>query len=275
MPVGAWKITGSTPVFADDFDDLSNFDLSDTRVQGFKWYIGNNAPNSINPTWWDAAVLPASLPGNFAASNSILTVSSGGSNWQLMFYSVAFPVAGGSVGTSWQQPVLFDGYFSWDNSIHKTAAYWGHTVEPMAGTIASTAHWREWDWIDAGATLSSVNDEYIKAGVPTIINRSDGAGWIGKTMALGDFHRCSGLGLSIADNGNTFGTFMSFFDGQMVPYSDVAYSASENQPPIVNADQALLASFESQHQPIMFDITNVGPNSGGPALIDWLRVYTP
>jgi hypothetical protein len=274
MPVGAWSITSTTPVFQDDFDDLSGFDMGDTRAPGFKWYIGNNAPNSINPTWWAPGVLPASLPGNFTISSpSILAVNSGGSNWQSMFYSVAFPASGGFVGTAWQAPMLFDGYFSWDNSIHKTAAYWGHAVEPMAGSIAPSAHWREWDWIDSGATLSSINDEYVSGGSPIIINRSNGAGWIGLNMAIGSFHRLSGLALSIADNGNTFGTLMSFFDGMMVPYSDVAYSASENQPPSVNPNQVLLASFESQHQPIMFDIQNIGSFTGGPAYIDWMRVY--
>ena len=248
--------------------------MSDTRTEGFDWYIGNNAKNSINPAWWES--VPPSLPVNFSSSNSILTVNSSGSNWQSMFYSVAFPNAGGHVGKSWQAPVLFDGYFSWDNSTKKTAAYWGHAVEAMAGTIAADAHWLEWDWVDVGLTRLAVNDEYVSGGTPTVINRGASINTSSYPMkGNNSFNRLSGLWLSMASNSNTFGTFMTFYNGQMIGYSDIAYSASENQPPIVDANQALLSTFEALHMPIMFDIQNTGLNSGGPASIDWLRVYTP
>lgn len=275
MPKGAWSITSPVPDFAEEWDNLNSVDLSNTLDPSFKWFIRNYAPNSINPVWWAQAVLPPSLPGNFSIVDpSIIRFSSSGSNWQSMMYSVGFPNAGGYVGRVWQPPVLFDGLFRFDNSIHKTAAFWGHTVEPMAGTIAADAHWLEWDWLDAGATLSSVNDEYMSGGNPVVNNRSDASGWVGKNMTMSEFHRCSGLWLPMSSQGGV-GTFMSFFDGQMVSYSDVAYSATENQPTTSDPNGVLLASFEAQHIPIMLDIQNTGPNSGGPMDIDWVRVYKP
>lgn len=197
-------------------------------------------------------------------------------------YTVCFPIGGGYVGQVWKAPVLFDGLFSWDNMSPYDfggvlgPAFWCHTVEAMSGAASPTDHWMEWDWEDIGAEISGVSDHWMDAGVPQ--GAGIGAGWPQHLlMQAGEYHRISGLYLTIASNGG-WGIFMSFFDGQFIAYTDVLYTSSTNLPALTNPNAGLFSAFESLHLPIMIDTGNrtsgVGNSGGWPMYIDWVKVYT-
>jgi hypothetical protein len=278
LPKAAWNLNALS--FYDDFTTLDTIDLGNTLAPGFKWYINNRAPNSIAPSWWGNDVLPVSTPENFTISSpSILKIydgTGGAPKWGSMMYSVCFPDSGGYVGTAWQAPVIWDGYFSWDGSKDYAdhsflgPAFWGHTVEAMTGEIGPSGHWIEWDAIDIGGTTGGTFDHILIDGLPGEFARNtwDPHSTVAVNMHEGTFHRISGLWLSAASN-DGIGLQMSFFNGQMIPYTDMAYySGAVPQPPGSNPINSFYAA-DAQHIPIMID---TGP--GWPMFIDWVKVYT-
>jgi hypothetical protein len=282
LPKSAWNLNRQS--FFDDFNDLSTIDLNDTRAPGFKWYVHNLFPNSYMTTFgWTTNPPSAPTPAaNLSISSpSVLKIYNPNNNqigYQSQIWSVATDGSNGYVGTTFSPPMVFDGYFNWNGSDVSpnwggNPAFWGASIEALTGT-PSSGRFLEWDVTEATPNGSSTKHDWSNPSSP--VDHHSGINNM-YSMVAGTFMRISGIWVPSTDSdGNGWGFFLSFVDGQYFPRSDIYYSASAVPIPPVGPS-GTFSEADSQHMPIFLNTAeNVTANPGGgwPMYIDWVKVHT-
>lgn len=288
LPLAVWNMTSGI-VFQDNFNDLNGIDLNNTKFTGYRWYVNNLFPNSFMTTFgW------TTRPPSFPTKNSYITPGPGPSvqllnpsNNQIgftsQFWSVVDDGSGGFIGFAPLGPMLFDATMAWDNTNQPNwqgnSAFWGSPVEALTTTpgMGAQTHFTEWDVMESAPPgnggLANIHDWSVPAS-PVDRFLTGGGGFT--TTGIGNYNRSSGLWLTTAATGTSWGMFMSFSNGTF-SVSDKAYNAADVPNPNPNSwPSGTFAAVDAMHMPVFIDTAeNTTNNAGGGQQmnIKQIRVY--
>lgn len=178
LPTPLWSYN-STPVFSDDFTNLSTIDINNTKATGFNWYVNNLFPDTIYSTF-GFATNPPSVPTpsrNLTQPATSITqlwdptFNNPNAGWNTQLMSFVDNGAGGYNGTVFQGPNVFEIIFQFSGGllsqfnpteIGDGPTFWTMSAEcfinptPPVLKVCSGAHMLEWDFCEANPITSQI-----------------------------------------------------------------------------------------------------------------------
>jgi hypothetical protein len=244
LPASAWTALTGTRVFFDDFQSSGSVDLTDSRVEGFNWYLHNAWPDcdEFHLTWPTA---PATQPGdlNFGPSTVTLNENRGGFGNVLQTAATAGAGSNDYVGQAWALPALFEASAAWDPS--------AATNTPGSAPLFFLVP------VEFVATESAnrfVENDIFEGAFPTGAPGATMHDWNGNqqatanvfdnqfTVVFTDQNVFSCLYVPQASNGGVWGFTQRFFNGIAPVNGDIGHRSGGDSVPAVGLSGAFSPS---------------------------------